>query len=156
MTTVNKQTSTIQAQKPFAVLSFEGQNTGAWKRFVCKLLRFFLRRRFCRQNWYYVAQLYTPSISRYFFVTMPQEARRENSGGETSMRASRRTLQASVLSVHFLQTNCCGDFVFLFVSFFVPFVNVFCHILHAFFTRFFEDENKQEISLGFRPDMKKN
>ena len=24
---------------------------------------------------------------------------------------------------------------FLFVSFFVPYVNVFCHILHAFFTR---------------------
>ena len=37
------------------------------KRFVCKLLRFLLRRRFCRQNWYYVAQLYTSSISRYFY-----------------------------------------------------------------------------------------
>ena len=32
-----------------------------------------------------------------------------------------------------LFVRCCGDFVFLFVSFFVPYVNVFCHILHAFF-----------------------
>ena len=26
--------------------------------------------------------------------------------------------------------------IFLFVSFFVPYANVFCHIPHAFFTRF--------------------
>ena len=32
-----------------------------------------------------------------------------------------------------LYHSCCGDFVFLFVSFFVPYVNVFCHIPHAFF-----------------------
>ena len=30
-------------------------------------------------------------------------------------------------------TLCCGDFVFLFVSFFVPYINVFCYIPHAFF-----------------------
>ena len=49
------------------MLSFEGQNTRALKRFVCKLLRFPLRRRFCQQNWYYLAQLYTSSISTYFY-----------------------------------------------------------------------------------------
>ena len=68
MTTWNKQTSTILAQNSVAVLSFEGQNTRALKRVVCKLLRFLLRRRFCRQNWYYVAQLNTSSISTYFLL----------------------------------------------------------------------------------------
>ena len=62
---LNKQTSTILTQKFVVVLSFEGKIPRAVKRFVCKLLRFLLRRRFCPQNWYY-AQLYTSSISRYF------------------------------------------------------------------------------------------
>ena len=86
MTTWNKQTCTILAQKSVAVLPFEGQMPRALKRFVCKLLRFLLRR-FCRQNWYY-AQLYTSSIS-----TMRQEARKGKSWGGTSMRTSKRTLR---------------------------------------------------------------
>ena len=40
-----------------------------------------------------------------FYLTMPQEARKGKSWCGTSMRASKRTLQASVLSVHCLQTN---------------------------------------------------
>ena len=94
MTTWNKQTSTILAQKSAAVMTlllFEGQNTKNFERFICKLLRFLLRRRFCQQNWYY-AQHYTSSISRYFFVTVPQEARQEKSWGGTSMRAAKRIL----------------------------------------------------------------
>ena len=83
---------------------FKGQNTRPLKRFVCKLLWFLLRRRFCQQNWWYVAQPYT-SLTRYFFVTMPQEARRGKSWGGTSKQASKQTLQAIVLSVHCLQTN---------------------------------------------------
>ena len=43
-----RQTSSILAQKYISVLSFEGQNTRAFKRCVCKLLRFLLRRGFCR------------------------------------------------------------------------------------------------------------
>ena len=39
------------------------------------------------------------------FITIPQEARREKFRGGTSIRASKRTLQASVLSVRCLQTN---------------------------------------------------
>ena len=39
------------------------------------------------------------------FITIPQEARQGKSQGGTSMRASKRTLQASVLSVRCLQTN---------------------------------------------------
>ena len=69
MTTWNKQTSTILAQKSAAVLwhcyRSKDKIPRTLKRFVCKLLRFLLRRRFCRQNWYY-AQHYTSSISRYF------------------------------------------------------------------------------------------
>lgn len=45
------------------------------------------------------------SLYQIFFITMPQEARKGKSRGETSKRASKRTLQASVLSVHCLQTN---------------------------------------------------
>ena len=69
MTTWNKQTSTILAQKSVAVLwhcyRSKDKIPRTLKRFVCKLLRFLLRRSFCRQNWYY-AQHYTSSISRYF------------------------------------------------------------------------------------------
>ena len=69
MTTWNKQTSTILAQKSAAVLwhcyRSKDKIPRTLKTFVCKLLRFLLRRRFCRQNWYY-AQHYTSSISRYF------------------------------------------------------------------------------------------
>ena len=79
---------------------------GALKRFICKLLRFLLHRRFCWQNWYYVAQLTLHLFDlEIFFITMPQEARKGKSWGATSMRASKWTLQASVLSVHCLQTN---------------------------------------------------
>ena len=52
------QTSTILTQKSVAVLSFEGQNTRALKKFVPG--------RFYWQNLYYVAQLYTTSTSRCF------------------------------------------------------------------------------------------
>ena len=69
MTTWNKQTSTILVQKPVANLfSFEGQNTRTLERFVCKVLWFVLHRTLFRQNWYYFAQLYTSSISRYFLL----------------------------------------------------------------------------------------
>ena len=79
---------------------------GALKRFICKLLRFLLRRRFRWQNWHYVAQLTLHLFDlEIFFITMPHEARQWKSRGGTSMRASKWTLQASVLSVHCLQTN---------------------------------------------------
>ena len=96
---------TIVAQKLIAVLLFEGQNTRALKRFVCELLRFLLRRGFCHQNWYYVAQLLHLFNLHIFFITMSQDARKRKSQGGTSMQASKRTLQASVLSVHCLQIN---------------------------------------------------
>ena len=70
MTTWNKQTSTILAQKSTAVLwhcyRSKDKIPKTLERFICKLLWFLLSRRFCRQNWYYVPQLYTSSISRYF------------------------------------------------------------------------------------------
>ena len=96
MTTWNKQTSTILAQKSAAVLwhccRSKDRIPRTLKRFVCKLLRFLLRRRFCQQNHGYYAQHYTSSISRYFFITVPQEARQEKSWGGTSMLAAKRIL----------------------------------------------------------------
>ena len=65
----------------------------ALKRFICKLLRFLLRRRFRWQNWHYVAQLTLHLFDlEIFFITMPQEARKGKSWGGTSMRASKRIL----------------------------------------------------------------
>ena len=66
---------------------------------------FFCAEDFVGQNWCYVAQLYTSSISEIFLITMPQEARKRKSRGGTSMWASKWTLQASVPIVHCLQTN---------------------------------------------------
>ena len=40
-----------------------------------------------------------------FLITMPQEAKKGTCQGGTSIWASKRTLQANVLSVHCLQTN---------------------------------------------------
>ena len=82
------------------LLSFEGQNTRTLKRFVCKLLRFLLHRRCCRQNWYY-AQHYTSLISRYFHYNHASRSQKEkilrwnNHAGH----------QADPVSVHCLQTT---------------------------------------------------
>ena len=103
----NEQTSTILAQKSVALLRhcFRSKDKipRALKRFVYKLLRFLLRRRFCRQNWCY-AQLYTSSISRYFLTTMPQEARIRRKG--KILRWNKHAgQQADPVSVHCPQTN---------------------------------------------------
>ena len=60
-----------------------------------KLLWFLLHRRFCQQNWYYVAQ---PDI---FY----NRAWRSQKGKILRMWASKQTLQVSVLNVHCLHTN---------------------------------------------------
>ena len=64
MTTWNKQT---WCKNPLQCYHSKDKIPRALKRFVCKLLWFLLRRRFCRKNWYFVAQLYTSLISRYYF-----------------------------------------------------------------------------------------
>ena len=63
--------------------------------------------RFCQQNWYYVVRCSTLHLFdlQISFITIPQEARQGKSPRGTSMRASKRTLQASVLSVRCLQTS---------------------------------------------------
>ena len=105
ITTWNKQTSTILAQKSVAVLwhcyRSKDKIPRALKRFVCKLLRFLLSRRFCRQNWYYAQLLIHLFDLQIFFITVPQEARKGKCWGGTSMRASKRISS----SVDCLQTN---------------------------------------------------
>ena len=63
-TTWNKQTSTILVQKPVAVLSFEGQDTKALRKFACtcKLLRFFYAEDFVGR----IDIMLLNFISRYF------------------------------------------------------------------------------------------
>ena len=96
ITTWNKQTSTILAQKSVAVLwhcyCSKDKIPRALKRFVCKLLRFLLRRRCCRQNWYYAQLLIHLFDLQILFITMPQEARKGKSWGGTSMPATKRIL----------------------------------------------------------------
>ena len=103
MTIWNKEMSTILAQKSAAVLwhcyRSKDKIPRTLKRFVCKLLRFLLRR-FCRQNWYY-AQLYTSSISRYFFI----EGKIFFIEGKILRCNKHAGQQADSVSVHCLQTN---------------------------------------------------
>ena len=63
--------------------------------------------RLCWQNWYYAVRCSTLYLFdlQISFTTIPQEARQGKSPGGTSTWASKRTLQASVLSVRCLQTN---------------------------------------------------
>ena len=67
----------------------------ALKRFVCKLLWFLLRRRFCRQNWYY-AQLNTSSISRYFLWPCLKKPERENREVEQACGPASRSCESSL------------------------------------------------------------
>ena len=103
MTTWNKQTSTILAQKSAAVLwhcyCSKDKITRTLKRFICKLLRFLLRSRFCQQNWYY-AHHYTSSISRYYY-------NRDSRGqkGKILRWNKHAGHQADPVSVHCLQTT---------------------------------------------------
>ena len=48
---------------------------------------------------------FTPIRSPHIFITMPQVARKGKSRGWTSKRASKRTLHASALSAHCVETN---------------------------------------------------
>ena len=79
----------------------------ALKRFVSKLPRFLLRRRLCRQYWYYVSQLYISSISRYFY----NHALRSQKGvilrwnKHAGQQAGLVSQPDSVLRGHCLQTN---------------------------------------------------
>ena len=104
MTTWNKQTSAILAQKSAAVLwhcyRSKDKIPRTLKRFVRKLLRFLLRRRFCRQNWYY-AQHYTSSISRYFHHNRASRSQK----GKILRWNKHAGQQADPVSVHRLQTN---------------------------------------------------
>ena len=86
MTTWNKQT---WCKNPLQCYHSKDKIPRALKRFVCKLLWFLLRRRFCRQNWYYAQHDFDLQI---FFITVPQEARKGKSWGGTSMRATKRIL----------------------------------------------------------------
>ena len=103
MTTWSKQTSTILAQKSAAVLwhcyCSKDKITRTLKRFICKLLRFLLRSRFCQQNWYY-AHHYTSSISRYYY-------NRDSRGqkGKILRWNKHAGHQADPVSVHCLQTT---------------------------------------------------
>ena len=93
MTTWNKQTSTILAQKSAAVLwhCFRSKDKipRTLKRFVCNLLRFLLRRRFCWQNWCSTLHLV---VLQNCFITVPQEAKKEKPWGGTSMQPTKRIL----------------------------------------------------------------
>ena len=92
MTTWNKQTSTILAQKSVVVLSFEGKIPRALKRFVIYVncCDFFYAEDFVGRIG--IMLNFTPLRSPDIFITMPQEARKGKSWGGTSMRASKRTL----------------------------------------------------------------
>ena len=158
MTTWNKQTATILAQKSVTVLWYcyrsKDKIPRALKRFVCKLLQFLLRIRFCWQNWYY-AQLYTSSISRYFlFITMPQKAKK----GKILRWNKHAGQQADPVSVHRLQTDeKPRDKMHIHLGMVVVQPTVVQNSFHTeFLFSFFEDENGQEIFLCFCREIKKS
>ena len=108
MTTWNKQTYMFNSgTKIRRIVNVRRTKYQELWRIVCKLLRFLLRRRFCRQNWYYMMLNFTPLPFPEMFYnhTSRSQKLKEKSWGGTRMRASKRTLQASVLSVNCLQTN---------------------------------------------------
>ena len=105
MTTWNKQTSTTLAQKSAAVL-WDCYRSGdkiprTLKRFVCKLLRFLLRWRFCRQNWPVLCSTLHLFDLQIFFCN---RASRSQTGKilRWNKHAGR---QADPVSVHCLQTT---------------------------------------------------
>ena len=95
MTTWNKQTSPTLAQKSVAVLwhcyRSKDKIPRTLKRFVCKLLRFLLRRKILSAELVLCSTLHLFDL-QIFFITVPQEARKGKSWGGTSMRATKRIL----------------------------------------------------------------
>ena len=103
MTTWNEQTSTILAQKSAAVLwhcyRSKDKIPRTLIRFVCKLLRFLLCRRFCRQNWYYDNT--TPLRSPDIFYNRASRSQK----GKILRWNKHAGHQADPMSVHCLQTT---------------------------------------------------